>query len=498
MSSSTDDLGAAARRSVRWTSVNAIGTVALQMLQVVVLARLLEPEDFGQMAILLVMLTICSNFSELGLSSAIIHKSVTRRSDLATLYVLNLLAGVVIALFLWIAAPWISAFFNLGPMTALIRGVAVSFLISPWGLQCQVLMQKRLEFASLAALNLTSLAIGTLGAIALAFAGFGVWSLIGGYLVQRIVSAAGSVAVAIRKELWSGFAWDLAGARSYLAFGGFRLAATAVNGINTRMDQLVIGTLMGAGPLGLYNVAQRLALEPVQRIVPIVSRVALPLFSLAQDQPARLRRGYMRMNGLLLGITAPLLLGLAATAHVVVPVLLGPKWDAGIQLVRVSALYSVLRSIGSAAGPLLLAKGRADWSLYWDAGKLVVVPVAIWLSMQWSNSILAVAWALVLLQVVLLIAHYFFLLRNLIGNCGVEHLMTIARPMLTAAAMAWLVWTLDSLLTELPLILRLLVLPLAGAIAYVAFSLAVQRQLMNELLDLVGARRWAFAAHHKA
>ena len=105
----------------------------------------------------------------------------------------------------------------------------------------------------------------------------------------------------------------------YLSFGLYRVGAMAVNSFNSRFDQLLIGPLLGSGALGFYNMAFRLSQEPIQQINPILTNVAFPVFSKVQDQPGKLKRGYIQMIDLLTSINAPLLIGLAAIAPVAVP-----------------------------------------------------------------------------------------------------------------------------------------------------------------------------------
>jgi O-antigen/teichoic acid export membrane protein len=479
------DLGGLARRGIRWTAVSAVGSATLQLLQIAVLARLLDPADFGRMAMLLVILSIGSTFSEFGLSSAIIQRPDVRRSELATLYSINLLMGISIAAVLWILAPWINVLIGMGEMTALIRGTAVLFLVVPWGAQFQALFQKKVAFATLACANLVALLGGTVVAIIFARAGFGVWALLAGYLVTQTMRTAIVVSIGVRQGLWSGFNWNPTSVGKYLSFGGLRLAAMLANSINARIDQLVIGSLMGAAPLGVYNVAHRLVLDPVQRINPKVTRVAFPVFSLAQTEPERLQRGFLRMNRLLLSVNAPLLFGLAVTAHLVVPMFLGPNWADAVLLVRILVLYALFRSIGNAAGSLIVAKGRVDWGFYWNVGLLLVVPATVWLAAHLTASAAGVASALVALYALVLAAHYFLLLQRLIGKCGFAYLVSIAKPTVAAGLMAGFVSLCDVVVAGFQPFLRLAILLLSGVLAYIVFSLLIHRELLSEVFHVV-------------
>jgi O-antigen/teichoic acid export membrane protein len=469
--------------------VSTAGGASLQLLQVAVLARMLGPDEFGQMAVILVLLSIGRTFAEFGLSSAIIQRPKVGKSELGTLYAFNLVVGLVLFAALWVTAPWASAILNVGDTTKLIRGAAIVFLIAPWGLQIRALLQKRLEFRVLTTISLSAGTIGTGAAIGLALNGFGVWALLGGYLVTEGATAGLLLQRAYRDHLLAGLAWNLGGVKSYLVFGGYRLAAMVANTLNAKVDQLLVGGIMGASVLGYYNIAQRLALEPVQKLNPIVTRVAFPVFSLAQDDLERLRRGYLRMSRLLLGINAPLLVGLAATAHLVVPVFLGPNWDQAVPLVRLLAVYALLRSVGNAGGALLMARGRADWSFYWNLALLLVVPAAVWTAAETTGTAIGVATALILVHACVIVVHYFALIRRLIGKCGAEYLIGILRPVLAATLMGAVVFFCDWLLIAHSRVLRMTIGVLLGCLLYCALSFAFQRELVTELGQILGIRK---------
>lgn len=484
-----DDLGGSARRALRWTALSAFCGVGLQLLQILVLARLLEPGDFGRMAMIIAMISIASTFAELGLSSAIIQKPSVLPSELSTLYVVNLLVGLAFFLVAWIVAPWITAVVGFGDITGMVRVAAAVFVVAPLGLQFRALLQKTLNFRLLTLVVISGQAVGTSVAISLALNDVGVWSLIIGYVGTEATTAVLLVLVGTQLGFWSGFGWDLRAVRSYLVFGGFRLAAMIANGIHSRMDQLAIGSLIGPTSLGYYTVAQRLVWDPVQRINPIVTRVAFPAFALVQDDPERLRSGYLRMNELLLGINAPLLLGFAAAAPLAVPLLLGPGWDKTIFLVQVLVFYALFRSVGNAGGALVMAKGRADWSFYWNLLLLVLMPTGILIAVLTTDGIGGIAGILTIMQGLLLILHYFILVRRLIGPCGYAYFRSVARPLLIAMLMALSVWQIDTMLVAYAHGPRLAIMMAAGSVIYLLLSMLFQQKLVRELLRLVGITR---------
>jgi lipopolysaccharide exporter len=484
-----ESLTSAAQRGIRWSAVNTFGSAGLQLVQVAVLARLLKPADFGQMAIIIAMLGIGTTFAEMGLSSALIQRRDPRRGEIATLYSVNMIAGATMFLVVWIAAPLLEHFYRMPGLARLARTAAAVFVVAPLGQIFRAQLQKALDFRSLAQINLASLAVGTGVSVVLATRGAGIWALVIGYLVGEFLAAAGLIVSGVRRGYWVGVGWDLPGIRGYLAFGGLRVIAMMANAINSRIDQLVVGRIMGAVPLGLYSVAQRIALEPVQRINPIVTQVAFPVLATVQHERDRMQRGCLRMIAAVMAVNAPLLLGLAATAPLVVLVVLGPQWrDAGLTL-RILAGYALFRSAANAAGSVVMAAGRADFSVYWNVALLFVLPTVVLVCARAGGSVNTVAAGLAVTQVVLVWIHYAVFVRRIIGPCGRAYAFAILRPTVLAGVMATLVVLVEPSLDRLAPLVQLVILAALGAVVYVASSLLWQKEVAVELAQLLRIRR---------
>ena len=281
------------------------------------------------------------------------------------------------------------------------------------------------------------------------------------------------------------FKWS--NTKGYLSFGLYRVGAMAANNFNSRVDQLIIGALMGPVALGYYHIAIRLVLEPVQRINPILTSVSFPIFSIIQDDIPRLKKGFIEMIRFLMSINAPLLLGLACVAPVAVPIVVGEQWAPSIPLVQVLALYALIRSLGDAGGSLILAKGKAKWTLYWNVALLFLISPVVYIAGLGGNTF-HIAFALVGLQVVLSLCHYRLFIRNLIGRCFSEYIKSLIPPILLAIAMSAVVLGFPILVPGLPLTIKLLVQIGIGATGYIVLLWFFQKKLFIEIIEFIPAR----------
>jgi lipopolysaccharide exporter len=474
-----------ARSGIRWTGLSAIFTTSIESLRLVILARFLSPVDFGLMGMAMVVIGLAQAYTDLGISGAIIHRQDTTKEQLSSLYWLNILTGFVAFSLVWLCVPLIVLMFREPRLLPILQVVAVVFIIAPAGKQFEILLQKELKFDVLGKLDVVASLVGFVVAIASAVFGFGVWAL-----VHSLV-----VTVSLRAIFLFGIGWtrcrphfhfrrsDL---RGFLAFGLYQLGERTVNYTSERLDQLLIGTMLGAQALGFYNFAFNLTANPIWRINPIITRVAFPVFAKIQHDTEGLRKGYIRLIRVLTTINAPLLFGLAAVAPLAVPMIFGEKWSPSIQLIQVLSFVALLRSTGNPIGSLLLAKGRADLGFKWNiVFSLVCVPAI--LAGAIMGEVIGVAISLLLVQVVMQVPAYLYLIRPLVGGCAQEYGEAILKPIALAGVMGLIVTASVHLFAGFPQVPRLIAQISVGTSLY----LVLLRVFDNESLH--GFRRMLFA-----
>ena len=420
-----------AAHGVKWTATSMVVATALQFVQIAVLARLLSRADFGLMAMILVVLAFGQAYADMGLSNAIIWRQDATRKQLSSLYWVNVLAGLGVFVVVLALTPLIAAFYRQPRLEHYLPLAALVFLIVPFGQQFQVLLQKELRFRILAAIEISAAAVAATTAILGALAGLGVFALIAGQL-----ASAGTRTVALATLGWR--RWRprlrlrLADLHGYRRFGLFQMGERSIDELTDNLDYLVIGRFLGSVALGLYSVAYQLVVLPFQKINPVLTRVAFPVFSLRQDDDEAMGRGYCRLSVTLVFIVFPLLVGLLVTAPVTVPVLFGSKWVGAVPLVQVLSLMAMVKTLGNPSGSVLMAKGRADLGFLINAVQVGVTLVVFLAVVRFGT--LAVAWAWVGVSVAAFVAWQPLVLR-VIRLTWREYLRALARPLLLTGLM---------------------------------------------------------------
>ncbi|MCD5406439.1 MAG: MOP flippase family protein [Desulfotomaculum sp.] len=207
--------------------------------------------------------------------------------------------------------------------------------------------------------------MGVITAISTALIGQGVFALVWGALANAAARTLFLLVVGLKnwRPAWR---FKISDIRSFVSFGLYQLGERTINFLNSKLDTILIGSLLGAQALGFYTLAWNLIIQPLQKLNPIITRVAFPVFAKLQDDNARLKRGYMSTLNILSAMNFPYFFGLAVVAPLLVPVVFGMQWLPSILLMQILCVVGLLRSTGNPIGSLLLAKGRADWGFKWN------------------------------------------------------------------------------------------------------------------------------------
>jgi lipopolysaccharide exporter len=469
-----------AASGIKWTGFSTIAIAGLQFIQLAVLARLLSPEAFGLVAMIMVILGFAQAYADMGISNAIIHRQDTTKDQLSSLYWLNILAGILVFLLLLLSTPLVVTLYREPRLAELMQWAALIFLITPLGQQFQILLQKELQFKTLSIIEMLATLIGTIVAVLTVMNGQGVLSLIWGQLTTSLIKA-----LMLAKVGWKRWQprlrFKYADLHGYIGFGLYQMGERSINYFNSRLDQLLIGVLVGAQALGYYNLAFNLVILPASKINAVIGRVAFPLFAKIQFDNERLKRGYLSVIQLLSLVNFPLLFGLAVVAPIFVPLVFGEQWLPAVVLVQILSFVALLRSIINPVGSLLLAKGRADLGFNWNLMIFILQVPGIFLG-GYIGGVLGIALAVLGLLILYSILNYLILIRILIGSCLREYIMSMIPAFSLSLLMASIVTIIPFIINqsqEIVLISQIII----GIFIYLILNIIFQKQQLLELLN---------------
>ncbi|MCS6779977.1 MAG: oligosaccharide flippase family protein [Geminicoccaceae bacterium] len=325
----------------------------LGVASMLVLARLLTPEDFGLVALATTVAALIDIASEFNFDLALIRDRGAGRAEYDTAWTLIILKCAALAVVLAALAAPAAAFFDDARLEAIFWILAGCVLFEGFGNIGTVDFRRDLEIAKEFRFHLFGRLAQVGVAVSLAF-WFRDWRALVAGIVARYVAlfVASWTMSAYRPRL------SLARWRELVHFSKWVLVNNGLGYLRERIDQLVVGKFLGPAPLGLYAMAQEIADLPTSELAQPVARAAYPGYARIAHEPARLAQGYLDSLAMLLAVTLPAAVGIALLADPLVRVLLGAKWLETVPLIGALVLYGVLRTASTLAGPLFLAMGR--------------------------------------------------------------------------------------------------------------------------------------------
>jgi len=482
------DLKFMAARGVRYSGLSTSTVTLVGFLQTAILGRILGPGAWGLMAMVYLCTGFAGMFAEMGLADALIQRKNPTRRQLAGLYWLNVGSGTAMYLLTVAAAPWIAIWFSQPELRVLLPVAALPLAFGAWGSQFAVLANKHLHFRFLAVVRSVAAVLGFgVALVSAAWLDQGVWSLVWGSLVGAAFTTVANIVYGLRRFGFPGFRFRFDELKGYISFGAYGLGSNLLNYANSNADQFVIGTLLGPQVLGYYRMAVNLVLQPILQINPMLTRVAFPVFSRIQEDTARMQRGFLKMIRLLMMVDGPIFFGLALVSPVAVPLIMGDQWLPSVPLIQVLVFYGMIRSIASAGGSVIMAKGKANWAFFWNLALTFLVPPVVYLAARGGDAV-TVAWSLVALQVVLWGFSYFYFLRRLLGPFLLRYVWAFGLPVLVSAGMAVVVLGVAWAATGMDAMVRLVGEIAAGAIAYLLLASVFMRNDATEAIRLALGR----------
>lgn len=467
----------ALHRALLWRTGGQAAAQLLLWSATFVVLRLLDPADYGLVAMAGVVTGFLALLSGQGFAAALIQTPALTHPDTARFLGLLLLINGGLASAQFGLAPSAAAYFDAPRVADLLRVQALAYLAIPFIAIPQALAQRALDFRTPALVDLAANTIGALTTVTLAWRGNGVWALVAGQMVPFGIRAIG-LAVACGLPPLPRF--DLTRIGALARFGG----AVTLNGVvwflYAQADIVIAGRLLTPHEVGLYSTAFFLAALPVAKLMPILTEVGFSAYARIASNPGAVAAGFAKAARLVSLIAFPMFAGLAAAAPVAIPVVLGPQWADAVPIVRLLALAMPLYAIANLFGPAVNALGRPRIQLGNALAGLAVMPVAFWVGATQADAVgIAAAWALAYPLLFL-----FSAARSLgvIGIAPVALARAIAPAAIAALVMAGVVMAATAMAPPSAAFLALIIV--AGGITYgVTLRLAFPGRL-HELVAL--------------
>lgn len=478
-------------RTIRAGIINVgarAGGFVIRVVSIMVLGRLLTPEDYGLVTMVTAFTGILNMFGCFGLFQAAIQRDVLSEVESSSLFWLNVAFGGLLTLTAFAAAPVVSAFYNEPRLLPITQVISITFVITAAGVQHGVLLQRRMSFGVSAIIEIISLLIGTVVSIGMAMWGYGYWA---------VVSMTVTLPLATTVGLWLSTGWIpgrprmAAGVQSMLRFG----VGTTLNGfvsyIANNIDKLLLGRVWGTEAVGLYGRAFHLINFPGDNLNSTIGEVAFAALSRTRGDLERFHRYFLRGYSLVVTLTLPLTVVCALFADDLIIVILGPNWASAAEIFRILAPTILVFAISNPLGWLLNALGLIRRGLYIGLFSATFVVVGVVVGLPYGSRGVATAYSATMMIKLIPVAVW------ALHGTGIrvrEIVVALARPLvgsLVAASIAFGVHVMYA--ASLSPTLRLLLDVGVFGVIYVSTLLLIARERAL-YLDLFRAARAAPSA----
>jgi len=460
-----------------WRFAERCGAQLVTFIVSVVLARILAPEDYGQIALITVFTTIMQVFVDSGLGTALIQKKDADDLDFSSVFYFNFALCLILYAVMFVAAPFIAGFYDDNTLIPIIRVISLTIVISGVkGIQ-QSYVSRNMLFKKFFYSTLGGTIFSAFIGIALAYAGFGVWAIVAQQLSNTTIDTL-ILWLTVKWRPKKMFSWRRL--KGLLSFGWKMLASALLDTFYNNIRSLVIGKMYSSSDLAYYDQGKKFPNVIVSNINVSIDSVLLPTMASAQDDKLRVKSMMRRAIKTSTYNMAPLMMGLAFCTEPIVRLVLTDKWLPCVPFLRIFCITYMFYPIHTTNLNAIKAMGRSDLFLKLEIAKKIVGMILL-LSTMWFG-VMAMAYSLLVSSVLSQIINS-WPNRKLLDYGYLEQLKDILPGIILAVFMGFCV-NLVSLLDLSNIVTLLIQIPL-GAVIYIVSSALLHLESFKYLIDMI-------------
>lgn len=361
----------------------------IQLLSTAFLARLLAPEQFGLIAMVMSITTFANLFKDMGLTTAVIQRDEVTHAEISTLFWVNVVFGLILTVTVFAVAPFVSGFYGSVELIPVTRALSVIFLISGFIVIPQSLLRRQMMLGKVALILIASRLLSCLVAIVAAFYWRSYWALVLMHITFPIFEVIG---VFLLTRWLPGRIGTLKEITSYLSFGAGIAGFNISNYFSRNLDKILIGKYYGSSILGAYSKAYQLLMLPINQVRAPIMNIGIPALSALRDEPERYRNYYRSMLFVIAGLSMPLVAILFCCAREVILLLMGEQWLYAVELFQIFALVGILQPVATASrGPVMISLGLGKRYFIYGLVNAVITSGSYFLGIKWGAEGVALA-----------------------------------------------------------------------------------------------------------
>lgn len=477
--SDSNNLKNKAVTGVIWTSVQRFSQILVGFVSGIVLARLLEPEDFGCIGMLSIFMLISATFIDGGFGSALIQKKRPSNDDYSTVFFWNLGLSIVLYFILFAAAPLIANFYRTPVLCKVLRVQGVVLIINALQTVQSNQLNKQFKFKKIAITLTSASVISLIITIWLAYKGWGVWALV----TQNIlISFIPTLVYWISNKWWPKLVFSIRSFKDLFNFGFYMLLTSVVSTIVNNIQGLLIGRIYNPTTMGYYSKAQSTEMLASNTISQVVAQVSYPLYSELQDNKIMMINAIKRITSSIAFITFPLMFLLILLAKPVFILLYSDKWIASIPYFQMLCMAGLAICLQSANSQTIAAIGKSKVMFRWGLFKqllgvtFVIIGLLIWGIKGMLVGMVMKSWLIYVVNASLVSKHIGYKLRI--------QLLDLLPIMLLAIGSFVIAWLIGRVL-PFGMYLNAFILFILFAVCYLGLAKIMKFEALNQSIDMI-------------
>jgi PST family polysaccharide transporter len=466
---------------LNWNMLNTYANAVITTVVGIVLARLLTPRDFGLIGMVLIFTGLANLFATLGMGQSVIRIKDLNENHIRVATTLTIITSVAIYIIFYITAPLMAEFFREPKLVAILRVLALLFIIGGITTVSYGQMQKDLDFKGIMIISISSNC--TYGAISatLAILGYGVWSLVYGRVISSTLASIMTMKrypVHLKPLLRKQEFKEVAGFGSGLSLSNILFYGTS------NIDYLLIGRFINPYALGLYTRAFNSVTQIIEQISGGIYNVLFPAFALVQDEKEKLRKAYLRTVQTVSFILLPILFSAVIAGDYVIKGLYGSKWAGAVNSFKILTLAGILSATLRYSGAVAYATGRIYAEVFRQLIYFLVLGIGAYFLIKFG--IEGVAFAVLIARVWMFLALNYLAIQ-IVESSWKEFLKTfipgLANSVIMILTNAVLIFVMQNFLPAFPEEIELLIIVVVNLVVYLSLIVFMPASLKGDTSD---------------
>lgn len=462
---------------VIWSSIERFSVAGLQFVIMIIMARVLTPEDYGMVAMLQIFIAVSQSLVDSGFSQALIRKLDRTQTDLSTVFYFNIGIGVFLYLVLFFSAPLIASFYQTPQLVPITRVIALGMVFNSLAVVQRAVLTIKIDFKTQMRASVLAAVISGIVGISMAYTGFGVWAIV----AQQVTNLGINTLVLWIVSKWSpSKVFSMVSFKEMFGFGSKLLLSGLINTIWNNIYLIVIGKAFSKADLGYYTRAHQFSDFPSANLTSVFQRVTYPVLSTIQNDDERLATNYRRVLRVTAYIIFPIMTGMAAVSTPMIRILLTDKWLFTADLLKIICLSMMFFPVHSINLNLLQVKGRSDLFLRLEIIKKIIGIIILIVTIPMGLIAMCIGQIFSSLFSLAINTHYTGKLINIGFIKQMKDLIPILVLSLVMGVVSYLVMMpFENVYIQLGLGI------ITGIVFYILFSYVFKFEEMNELVSII-------------